>query len=604
MQPSYYLSVLRFCAVSTLIFLLIACGNPIKPLPDPPPRGADKVVTETVGAGDRVYAIFTNPSTKTQAGSIPAVRSIGTSPSVSSRSVLDAPEAFEPPETEPRIIDLRLWEADSIDLFKMMPAPAPRHGSPPPAASLSSSPSFATAAAPLDTSCTTPIGTGVRFYGVPQHLPNDPDTICTDLKKSITDGGITLNIYVDQNDRSLITQTMVDAMADSFLKTGPNNDIYNWLTNIYGEPWGSAADQFRSSSLLPSGFKNHISILLYDINKDGRPGELEPRTVGYFSIANNFKCSTGAASCQSNERLMFAMDSELFALKDDGKTTWSVSHSWPQNVLSTLAHEFQHMIHFYQKNIVNNKLFPRSQTWLNEMASEVAQDIIADKMKVPGPRGILVDKSSPDYSAHIGYSPFKPLQSSRIGNYNARMDTSLTTWSGSLSDYGAVYAFGAYLARNYGGAELFREIVQNPYTDERAVLEAVKKTNKGLTKTFEKLLIEWAKAVLSSNKPADSQTYNFSGPRGIQGIKSTLNSIDYRLGSINFYNYFTYHPSLRRRGPLMYGTISKGAGPSINPGPSSNTIFLIWENRAPGTYQWRLTIPEGMTATLYRVKAP
>ena len=591
MKLHYHWSVGRFCGFSALILILIACADPT--MPDF--SAVTKIVSVNVEAGDRLFVIFTNPSTRTEAKSIPAVRVIGTPFPVSSRSALDASESFQPTEAGPGIIDLRLWETDSIKLPEMTPEPAPRHGGPPPAASFSAASSSPTA--PSDKPCKGKgKNPGVRFYGT----YGDPSEICAAKRYDKTHDGITLAIYVDKNiDKKKLTDRMIEVMGRQFLQKGPNNDIYDWVTDIYGEPWGDKVKgiPFSNYFLNPS-FKNHISILLYDIKNDGVPGSGESRTLGYFTSRNSVKRSDRLGR-RSNERLMFAMDSALFAHKDKDKT-WEKS-TWPQSVLSVLAHEFQHMIHYYQKSTANNNLGTYSQTWLNEMASEFTQDIIADKMGLPGPRGIVVDPRYQDYRADRGY----PLKSDRIRYYNMRMDTSLTAWGRTgrtnLYNYGAVYTFGAYLARNYGGAKLFRNIVRNRYTDEQAVLEAIKETT-GESKTFEELLIEWAKAALSSNTPSNSKTYNFLWPEGILGIKSRAknNSIEYTLGNINLYKYITreHRSGKKELGPFVYVK----SGPSKNPKPSSNTIFLVRQFPQSGTYQLQLTIPAGMTATPYVVK--
>lgn len=592
MKLHYHWSVVRFCGVSALILILIACADPTKTLPDF--RAVTKIVSVNVKKGEKLFVIFTNPSTTTEARSIPAVRLIGTPFPVSSRSALDASESFQPTEAEPGIIDLRLWETDSIELPGMVPEPAPRHGGPPPpAASLHSAPSLSTA--PSDEPCK---GKGTNlFYGI----AGDPPEICAAKRYDKTHDGITLAIYVDIDEKK-VTDRMLEVMGREFLQEGPGNDIYDWVTDIYGEPWGDKVKGIPLSEYyLNPSFKNHISILLYDIKKDGLPGRGESRTLGYFSWINNVKRPYSRGR-RSNERLMFAMDSALFAHADKDKN-WEKS-TWPQSALSTLAHEFQHMIHYYQKSTANENLFTSSQTWLNEMASEFTQDIIADKMVVPGPRGIAVDADFPEYSASRGYSKDTPLKSGRIRHYNTWMDTSLTAWDRTggttLRNYGAVYTFGAYLARNYGGAELFRNIVRNRYTDERAVLEAIEKTT-GESKTFEELLIEWAKAALSSNTPAASKTYNFLGLEGLFGIKSRAkdNSIVYTLGNINLYNYFTRE---NRSGEKELGPLVYVKSPSKNPGPSSNTIFLVGQSPLSGDYRLQLIIPAGMTATPHVVK--
>ncbi len=59
-------------------------------------------------------------------------------------------------------------------------------------------------------------------------------------------GSKTLNIWVSDNSfdngsgctkSTCVTQKMVDALADTFLKTDSDNDVYDWVTNIYGEEW-------------------------------------------------------------------------------------------------------------------------------------------------------------------------------------------------------------------------------------------------------------------------------------------------------------------------------------------------------------------------------
>ena len=74
-------------------------------------------------------------------------------------------------------------------------------------------------------------------------------------------------------------------------------------------------------------------------------------------------------------------------------------------------------------------------------------------------------------------------------------------------ELGMSLAFGAFLARNYGGAPLFQKIVQSALTDETAVVNAVNIIN-GTTKTFEDLLIDWGKSVLNSEDITYSPGYN------------------------------------------------------------------------------------------------
>ena len=579
-----------FRAASGVILILASCGSPTgirdtrKPVP---PQSQRKTVHADVKNGDDVYVIFTNPSTKNWAPAAPSVVFSETGPPAPNPSTAGSPGAFGSAEEEPKVIDLRLWETGAIELSEMViPAP-PTHGAPPPAM-----------APPAGTStsvvCSGSNRTKTLFSGIPGDPVNSygrPE-IRAECRKRVTDGTITLDIYVDVKD-SRVTDEMVTAMANRFLKAGPDNDIYDWVTDIYGKPWGISANEIngRGDILLASSAANHITILLYDIKSDGPPRGNEGRTVGYFHARNNFNHLAG-----TNRRLMFAMDSALLAKKDNEEAPWSASDDWPQKVFSTLAHEFQHMIHFYQKlkarydaKVPNRQLLAASETWLNEMASETAQDLIADKMKVPGPRGVPRKRDgSFDYTVgtHLVPSP-------RLIRYNARMDFSFIppgVWRGRdiLFAYASVYAFGAYLTRNYGGAALFRRIVQSEYTDEQAVLKAIQATTRE-RKSFEELLIEWARAAITSDTEAPSKTYNFPGTAGMVSRARTGSSIEYRLGAINLYKY--------RIPPRPF--TSRRLGGLRNTGPGSNAIFHVGENLAAGSYSWQIDIPNGMRAEVF-----
>ncbi len=131
---------------------------------------------------------------------------------------------------------------------------------------------------------------------------------------------------------------MVDILADKFLRSGSNNDIYDWETNIFGEEWGVEASQKQTNLI---GETNEIVILLTDIDSDdnSRNG-----TIGYFWPKDTFNDIEG-----SNREIMFYVDAVMFSSKDN-KDFWSIESKMPMETVSTLAHEFQHMISFYQKS--------------------------------------------------------------------------------------------------------------------------------------------------------------------------------------------------------------------------------------------------------------
>ncbi len=333
------------------------------------------------------------------------------------------------------------------------------------------------------------------------------DPTAATARKVISDGVKTLNIWVSDDSYGVgcakakcVTQDMVDALADTFLKTDSDNDIYDWVTNIYGEEWGSDAET-KYDYLIPAN--NEITILLTDIDDDGLPASGEGRVVGFFWPKDNFDKSVVTGS---NERIMFYIDSVMFA---NGEAPWSIDDMWPKEIVSTLAHEFQHMIHYYQKNILRyTDISQNTDTWINEMLSETTEDIIATK---------------------IGHSV-----EGRYPTFNENNTLSLTTWNGMLADYSKVNVYGAYLLRNYGGAKLLHDIVHNSFSDEEAVVYAVNQFSNVSGKTFADLLSEWGVAVMLSDHDnlVDTPEYNIGTL-----FEDVYGSTIYTMNSINLFNY-------------------------------------------------------------------
>ena len=327
----------------------------------------------------------------------------------------------------------------------------------------------------------------------------------------------TLNVWVSNDSFAVgcpkaecVTQDMVDELANTFLRSGLNNDIYDWVTNIYGEEWESAA-QIKYSNLI--GADDEITILLTDIDNDNSNNG---GVVGFFWSKDNFDASGVNGIPGSNERVMFYIDSVMFANGDNG---WDIDDYWPKELISTLAHEFQHMINFYQKYIL---LDTDTDTWINEMLSESTEDLVATKIHHIGPRGV----DYLDGSAGLPNNPY-----GRYPLFNANNTLSLTAWNNQLADYSKVNAFGAYLLRNYGGEKILHDIMHNSFEDEQAVVTAVQ----GSGKTFNDLLHEWGVSVLLSNH-IDTQRnqYNYNTNDFSVSLKDKT---IYKMGSINFFNY-------------------------------------------------------------------
>ena len=319
-------------------------------------------------------------------------------------------------------------------------------------------------------------------------------------------------------ERACVTAEMVDALAERFLRPGSDNDIYDWVTSIFGDAWGP---HHLPSPLprLPAEAGDEIHILMFDIEGDGVPSPGQARIIGFFFTKDNFlRTSAHPALATSNERLMFYLDVPFFTIRDG--PTWEITDRRPSTMVGTLAHEFQHMIHYYQKLVLRGA---STETWLNEMASEVAEDLIADKIQGAGPRSVDYDDPTAGEPANLN---------GRLPGYNLYNDLQVTRWDRLLANYSINYALGAYLARNYGGAALFGAIVQSEHSGTAAISEAL--SDLGHDVGFGEALANWGIATLLSDNTAAPAPYRYN-----PGTWSTSRTagLEYRLGSINLYNY-------------------------------------------------------------------
>ena len=235
----------------------------------------------------------------------------------------------------------------------------------------------------------------------------------------------------------------------------------------------------------------------------------------------------------SIERLAFFLDSPFLAAAEG--ETWEVTDRRPSVMIGTLAHEFQHMIHYYQKPVVRGAI---SEAWLNEQASEVAEDLVADKLMIDGPRAVAYDEPGAGEPEN---------RSGRLPSYNLYNDIQVTTWDGYLANYSISYALGAYLARNYGGAALFSDIVQSDGHGVGAVEGALR--TQGHDESFLDVLANWGAATLLSDNPNAPAPYQYNTGTW---RTSQVGGEEFRLGSINLYNYIYGPGRLARPGPYLH----------------------------------------------------
>ncbi|MBU0928252.1 MAG: hypothetical protein KKA67_10915 [Spirochaetes bacterium] len=404
----------------------------------------------------------------------------------------------------------------------------------------------------------------------------------------------TLSIWVADNCwdvaptlKHAVTQEMVDALAAAFFGTSgaPSASIYAWVTSMLGDEWGSHG---YSNLIAADG---NVTILLADISKDNSD---TGGIVGYFAPVNAVVGVTA-----SNERVMFVIDAVMYANPDDEgdgvgasgylADAWEQSDYWAETTFSTLAHEFQHMIHYYQKGVLRGGDYYNQPTWIDELCSMQVEDLLSDKMGVAGPRGVAPG----DWTAG---SPGNAA--GRLPDFIYFNDISLDDWGGIdiYASYSAAYAFGAYLARNYGGAEFVRRVVQSADATPGAIAAAAAAFS-GRDETAESLLRRWGAAVLLSGRTDAPEYYRYNtGAR----FASAGGGVEYSLGSIDMHNY-----------RLGIDTNADGAVDSYVSEPyvySAATIRRILGGAYSNAFMglgdpaskpgWKLTVPAGMYATI------
>lgn len=138
--------------------------------------------------------------------------------------------------------------------------------------------------------------------------------------------------------------------------------------------------------------------------------------------------------------------------------------------ISTMAHEFQHMIFFGQKTSRGLK----SELWFNEMLSMLCEDLVQDMMGI-----------SDDESPKSRLSRF--VRECNGGGLEFRGG------SGLLLSYASVYAFGAWLSREYGGRDVIRAMATNEHVGMESVTAAVESVT-GRRTTAEEILCQYAQA--------------------------------------------------------------------------------------------------------------
>jgi len=232
----------------------------------------------------------------------------------------------------------------------------------------------------------------------------------------------TLNATAEQAARKRISEVLNEF----------NTKTYPQMVLNYGSEWNPGIDGDPRLTIL------------FTVMKEG--------VAGYFNSADQ---ETRDRIANSNEREMLYLSTRF--LHDS-------------RLRSFLAHEFQHLITYYQKN---KKQGLSEETWLNEARSEYAPTL-------------------------LGFDDFWQGSNlaQRVGDFLENPTDSLTEWQNEFADYGAANIFMQYLVDRFG-RNILRLITQNDQTGIASVNGALSAL--GSNETFSDVFTDWSVAVFLNN---------------------------------------------------------------------------------------------------------
>ncbi len=306
-------------------------------------------------------------------------------------------------------------------------------------------------------------------------------------KKVLTKYGVK-KLLIWQEVNQDLNQDAINELASSFLKEGENNDIYDYLTLIYGSEWAGEKSHFINM-INPKG---KINILLYRFDSSTK--------VGYFSPKDLFLKEQVPAS---NQKLIIYLNSTY------------LEGFLPNTALlkSTLVHEFTHMVSYYQRNIIKGI---NDAKWFKELMALASEDLLAFNLHTNGIRNVIY------YDGSAGDRGNKGI----FCNYNRACNSSIFIWDNKFG-YAKEAAFAAFLLRNFNGPYILEKLAHSNKKDIEALKEATKSD-------IYTLMQDFGIAVVLSDTilPYSKRVFNFGDFKKIE-----YRGVEFKLGSINFYNY-------------------------------------------------------------------
>jgi hypothetical protein len=342
-------------------------------------------------------------------------------------------------------------------------------------------------------------------------------------------------VYLEQG-QSLSAATVTEIVNEF------DNAIYAGDTTAFGSEPDPGVDG-----------DSKIYLLLLDI-KDGFNGTSNPTYIaGYYDPENEYIQDQFS---YTNLKEMFFMD---IYPADPGTTDF----------YATIAHEFQHMIHWEQKTHLQNL---NDDTWLDESMSTVARTYCG-----------------------LGTDTVDTLSSiSLLTLYEERPFYSLTNWDSTVYSYAVAYMWAQYFKDRFdpgGGAHtIFWWMIHNDRTGINSVNTAL--TDIGSGKNFTGTFRDWTVAnAFGNTAPSGHPEWSYASLTGWPGIYATgsvvpITHSPYTLSNRDPWSadYFVFTPTSGTTGTITWtrsyssdtaALIDTGhtGGPLVYPDLTSGTTY-------------------------------
>jgi hypothetical protein len=294
------------------------------------------------------------------------------------------------------------------------------------------------------------------------------------------------NVY-STNPEKMITAAQAEALSKKF------DIIYPSTTNILGYEYGGGPDGNGGVDGDPK-----IQILVCDIvDSLGETAGI----LGLFwgkDFYTQAQLDEAGWNVKTNQAEIFYLNAGHLRANPDLQYT-------------TLTHEFQHMINFNEKYVKRGKSSP---TWFDEMLAVMAEDVIASLIgiDIKNPAHII-----PLFVPHFLQGYYKVgITEWNVNNY-------------SSESYGKGTAFGAYLLRNHGGANLLKNILSNNTVGIDSITAALNEISPGMD--FNKALDRFGEAMIYSGRQMPEGVLTFD-----KTVTNTINNHKYTIQSFDIWN--------------------------------------------------------------------